>query len=503
MQKLWRMGLAAALVGITSISTVAMGAVAMPPPVEADPVAISGTPHVVISEVQTGTTVSASQEFVELYNPTGSSVSLNNWALEYKAATSTDTATNWVKHATLSGTIAAYGFYLIAPKSYLAIADADWSATLAGSGGDIRLRDSSGTVVDQLGYGTSANAAEGGAPALAPPASQSIERLPGRLDELGGNGVDTDSNAADFILRTDPQPQSSGSLAEPPGADDSDLAVGTLTDPVDSSTDGSGADASGAAPDGDGSPTAQSYAPVDITELLVNPMAPLTDAHDEFIELYNPTDSSIDLAGYTVRTGSKFHSYYVLPDTTLASGAYVSFYSSQTKLAMPNSGGAVEVLDPEGMVVDVTPPYGSAPEGQAWARFDDGWRWTLQLTPDQPNIFATAVTLPAAASTKTPKAVRKTSPKAATAKKPRTKKVTVKHPRTKKPKATTAKLPVELTAAHSLQPATWLIIGLATLTIGYALYEFRYDIQALYYRIPGNRPAREDDRSSIERQSGD
>ncbi|HUC87301.1 MAG TPA: lamin tail domain-containing protein [Candidatus Saccharimonadales bacterium] len=491
MQKLWRVGVALAIAGATAISTAAMGAT--------DPA--SGSSHVVISEVETGTTASASQEFVELYNPTGSSITVNGWTVEYKAATSTDTAANWVKHATLAGTIVPYGFYLVAPKTYLAMADADWSATLAGSGGNLRVRDDSGEVIDQLGYGTTANAAEGGAPALAPAAGQSLERLPGRLDELDGNGVDTDVNAADFILRTDPQPQSSESLPEPPGADDSDLVVGSLTDPT--ATTDSDSDTSEAAAADDSAPADESYAPVDITELLVNPMTPFTDAHDEFVELYNPTDSPIDLAGYTIRAGSKFHSYYVLPDTTLSPGTYTAFYSSQTKVAMPNDGGAVEVLDPTGMVVDVTPPYGAAPEGQSWARFDDGWHWTLQLTPGQPNVLATAVTLAPATSTKAAKAARKTSPKAAATKKAKAKKVTVKHPRTKKPKATTPKLPAELTAAHSLQPATWLIIGLAALTIGYALYEFRYDIQALYYRACGNRPAGEDDRAPIEGQNGD
>jgi hypothetical protein len=491
LRKLYRWSLALLLAGVIPV----LAPAAMADDSAAGP---TSTTHIVISELETGTSASAGQEFVELYNPTAASVALSGWTLEYKAATSTDTASNWVKHGTLSGTIGPYGFYLVAPKSYLALADADWSATLAGSGGNLRLKDGSGTVVDQLGYGASANAAEGGAPALAPAADQSLERLPGRLDELGGNGVDTDNNAADFILRNDPQPQSTLSLPELPGADDSDMAIGPLTDPSATASDDSSA--TPPAVSTDGAPTPQDYAPLDITELLVNPMTPFTDAHDEFIELYNPTDSSIDLAGYTLRAGSKFHSYYVLPDITLASGGYVALYSSQTKVAMPNDGGAVEVLDPTGMVVDVTPPYGAAPEGQTWARFDDGWHWTLQLTPDQPNVLATAINLSPASPVKAAK--RTATPKTAKPKKAATKKVTVKHPRTKKPKAA-AKPAMQLAATRSLQPATWLLIGLAGLTIGYALYEFRYDIQALYYRTIGNRPPGEDHRSAGKGGSGD
>src|SRR5436305_120081 len=96
---------------------------------------------VVISELQTATAASASQEFVELYNASSNDVSLVGWTIEYKAATSADVAASWSKRATLSGTIRGYGFYLAAPKAYLPSADSDWSATLAGSGGNLRVRD--------------------------------------------------------------------------------------------------------------------------------------------------------------------------------------------------------------------------------------------------------------------------------------------------------------------------------------------------------------------------
>jgi len=459
MQKLFRWSLALVMVlTLMASPTAASAAVAT---------------HIVISQLETATSASASQEFIELYNPTDQDVTVSGWTIEYKAATSSDVPSSWVKHASLAGVIKSYGFYLIAPTAYLANADADWSATLAGSGGNVRLKDGNGNVVDQLGYGDSANAAEAGAPALAPPAGQSIERLPGRLDAGDGNGIDTDNNAADFILQPTPEPRFTQSLLEPPGAADSDMMIASdddIAQPV------------ATADDSDGAPAPESYAPVDITELLVNPMTPLTDANDEFIELFNPTDSTINLVGYTLRAGSKFHSYYVLPSTTLASGAYAAFYSVQTNVSMPNTGGAVEVLDPSGMVVDVTPAYGAAPEGQAWARFDDGWHWTLQTSPGEPNVLATAITLVAPAATKTPKAKAAKKVAVKTTKAKKAKKVYVPHPRKKKPKAVLAKAPVQLTAAKTLQPATWLLIGLGVLTIGYASYEFRYDIQNLYYR---------------------
>lgn len=60
---------------------------------------------VVINEVAwMGTTGSTANEWIELYNNSGSSVSLTNWTL--KAADNTPSVT-------LSGSIAAYSYYLL------------------------------------------------------------------------------------------------------------------------------------------------------------------------------------------------------------------------------------------------------------------------------------------------------------------------------------------------------------------------------------------------------
>ena len=75
---------------------------------------------------------------------------------------------------------------------------------------------------------------------------------------------------------------------------------------------------------------------------------------------------------------------------------------------MPNAGGAVELLDPSGLTADQTPPYGAAPDGQAWAYFEAGWAWTLQLTPNQPNVLASlAPTVATAKATKAKAAAKK------------------------------------------------------------------------------------------------
>jgi len=114
--------------------------------------AASAADHVVISELQTGTTINASQEFIELYNPTDQPVALDGWNVEYHAATATG---SWANHTSggLHGSIPADGFYLIAPATYLSNADANFSAGMAAGGGSVQLVDSSDNVVDLLGWG--------------------------------------------------------------------------------------------------------------------------------------------------------------------------------------------------------------------------------------------------------------------------------------------------------------------------------------------------------------
>jgi len=67
--------------------------------------------HVVISEVYGGggnTGATYTNDFIELYNPTSAAVSLSGWSVQYASATGGFTQTT-----NLSGSIPAYGFYLV------------------------------------------------------------------------------------------------------------------------------------------------------------------------------------------------------------------------------------------------------------------------------------------------------------------------------------------------------------------------------------------------------
>ena len=72
--------------------------------------------HVVISEFATRGPSAATDEFVELYNPTLSPVNIAGWHLQYKSAT----GSTWNDRAILPAntTIGPHGFFLIANQSY-------------------------------------------------------------------------------------------------------------------------------------------------------------------------------------------------------------------------------------------------------------------------------------------------------------------------------------------------------------------------------------------------
>ncbi len=158
---------------------------------------VTSSCHLVINEIQTQTTQAASEEFVEIYNPCTSAVSVASFKLGYRAATNTSPASS-ADSATLytfSGSLGAGAYFVLGGSSFGGTKNGSLSSGLATSGA-VALRDASGAIVDSVAYGTvtAGNAFIETAPAPLPPTSaspgSSIERLP--------NGADTDDNSHDF-----------------------------------------------------------------------------------------------------------------------------------------------------------------------------------------------------------------------------------------------------------------------------------------------------------------
>ena len=173
-------------------------------------------------------------DFVELANPSDAPVNLSGWSLQYRPATATSPASA-SSIFSLSGSIPAQGTYLITGAvgsngSALPAGDLTTSLGAGASGGQLVLAKTTdaialgaeldqSTVADFVGYGT-ASRSEGAAPAPAPAATQSIERV---------NRADSDVNSADFVLGA-PSPTPTGQTAEPQPEPEAPAGVTAIAD---------------------------------------------------------------------------------------------------------------------------------------------------------------------------------------------------------------------------------------------------------------------------------
>ena len=182
------------------------------------------TGGVVLSQIYGGggnTGATLKNDFIELFNPGASPVSLVGWSVQYASSS----GSSW-QVTPLSGSIAAGGYYLVQEAAgaggsvNLPTPDATGSIAMGSSGGKVALATSttalsgtcpaSASIVDFVGYGGTANCFEGSddVPAL----SNTSAAL-----RLGGGCADTNNNVADFSVGA-PTPRNSASPLNSCGA---------------------------------------------------------------------------------------------------------------------------------------------------------------------------------------------------------------------------------------------------------------------------------------------
>jgi hypothetical protein len=171
--------------------------------------------HLVVSEIVTGGP-SASDELIEIHNPTAAPLPLDGLEVIYVSASGA-TISRRAAWGLEAGIVPAHGHLLIANEAgiYAPIADAVYASGMASTGGSVAVRiQGAVTSIDAVGWGTSTSTWREGVAAPAPDAGSSIERLPG--GPLG-SVADTDDNASDFVVRGLPEPQNLGSPPTPSG----------------------------------------------------------------------------------------------------------------------------------------------------------------------------------------------------------------------------------------------------------------------------------------------
>lgn len=128
-----------------------------------------------------------------------------------------------------------------------------------------------------------------------------------------------------------------------------------------------------------------------ITEVVPNPTGEDTD--HEWLELHNESDQIVPLADCRIVLGDT--EYGFMANDALAADEWRrinKFYTEdgqEQSFSLRNTDTNVISLiakhGNESSVVVQSFAYADAPEGQSWARFDDGWRWLLTPTPSAAN----------------------------------------------------------------------------------------------------------------------
>lgn len=385
------------------------------------------TSPLLIVAIQTGSTTSASQEYIEIANVSGGNIDLNTVKLEYFSADpkSMTTPTRTIK---LQGSLAAGQSYLVASSGYLSDrTDSSFSATLAAAGGHLRL--SGPAEYDLVGWGAATHPR--GTAALPPAAGEQVVRRPG---SFGGNSgfQDTGNNSEDFII--------SGNLS----------------------------------PTGAGQQTGN----IILSELLPDPTSPLADAKDEFIEIQNIGADTVNLRGYYLISGET--KKFSLPAKDLQPGGYGVWYAPESKLTLSNSGGRLRLFGPGGNEISQT-SYVQALPGKSWSWDGGSWQWSSSSSPNSANIFSGVTSSEASKKAAAKQTSAKAKAKTTKATKAPVKKGQVKNSATDKAGVVDAGQGTSKPVIHNT-----VVAGVGGLAVLYGVYEYRDDIKNIYFRLRKN-----------------
>ncbi len=429
---------------------------------------------IMIVELQTGTTDSLSQEFVELYNDGVANVDVSKYKLEYYSATSGFVTPS--RSIPLHGTLYSGKHYLVASTGYLVDKAYDsFSGGFAKTGGHVQLvspdpSDATKLVVhDLLGWGSAIHPETEAA--SAPTENASLDR---KKDETG-RYLDTDNNLNDFAINPTPLPLADN--VAPPGTPDA---------PSDTTNDASEDEELAL-------PTSQ-LLPLQITELLPNPAPPASDSTDEYVEIYNPNAEAVDLDGYKLQTGNSYSYSYTFTSGTIGPESYNGFLVTETGTLLANISGKARLIDPNGQIISETESYEDAADGLAWALLSAGWLWTTTPTFGAVNILSVPAVKAAAVLTVKPKVTKASTTKPKAVKAASTKKTTTAKKSAASDQSTAPKVAVTTGEPAGLHPA--VLAGVSALAVGYAGYEYRHDVANRIYQFRRYRASRRDARKS-------
>lgn len=124
-----------------------------------------------------------------------------------------------------------------------------------------------------------------------------------------------------------------------------------------------------------------------INEILPSPDGP--DETNEFIELYNSTDSQITIAGWRLQDAQGTKGGYLFKqNSAIGAGQYMALLRTETKILL-NDQETISLVFPDGKIAD-TVSYSAAPTKKSYSKTATGWNWSSAPTPGAKNTIAVA-----------------------------------------------------------------------------------------------------------------
>ena len=123
---------------------------------------------------------------------------------------------------------------------------------------------------------------------------------------------------------------------------------------------------------------ATAYAQIDsenivINEVDINPPGNDAASITEWVELYNPTDSDVDLSGWEIAATTVLRQTLTIADGTIIEPGEFLTYSYQT-IWFTDIGESVELRDENGLIIDKTPTLSDTHgDFTSWQRIYDGY----------------------------------------------------------------------------------------------------------------------------------
>lgn len=359
--------------------------------------------NILIYQVQTAGAVSgtASQELVLLYNNSSQDVDITDWCIKYSSSTDASGFTKCVTppDAVTEIWITSGGIVSFASPEFVAInagftPDILFTSGMAASAGHLRVMDNNNVEIDKVGWGT----------AISPETTVIPAHATGSVlsRSLSALALDTDNNLNDFSSKPAHTPIISGlfelekQIDVCPNIDGLQLEIpegyligednGCYLD-VCPNLDKLQADLGELYyidEQGDCQLIPLENRVLFITEILPNAVS--TDTGQEYIEIYNPNNATVNLDGYKLQVGPSYVEEFKFVNGNIAPGQYVVFSDTQTGIVLPNTTGVkLRLVSPAGNVVSESPVYSNAKDDESWAFLEDTWAYTNQITRGSAN----------------------------------------------------------------------------------------------------------------------